>query len=221
MPVQGEFFQNPGGSSVFYDFQINQSLRIDYGSANYLERAVPGGAGTNAKWSASCWVKRSRISTANMILMGNAAGYQQNQWDSDDTFHITTGGGSGDSVADDNFKFRDTTGWYHMAFGAGSNSSERFIYVNGVALTKILGRKFMSDKKDMSDMTASEISYRKFLKNLGVTTHKEIEKLINKKIADGELSPKSNLDITANIKIDELGLNHSISSTFSLPGKDD
>ena len=40
----------------------------------------------------------------------------------------------------------------------------------------------MSDKKDMSDMTDSEISYRKFLKNLGVTTHKEIEKLINKKI---------------------------------------
>ena len=42
----------------------------------------------------------------------------------------------------------------------------------------------MRDKKDISDMTASEISYRKFLKNLGVTTHKEIEKLINKKIAD-------------------------------------
>ena len=79
----------------------------------------------------------------------------------------------------------------------------------------------MNDKKDMSDMTASEISYRKFLKNLGVTTHKKIEKVINKKIADGELSPKSNLDITANIKIDELGLNHSISSTLSLPGKDD
>ena len=79
----------------------------------------------------------------------------------------------------------------------------------------------MRDKKDMSDMTASEISYRKFLKNLGVTTHKEIEKLINKKIADGELSPNSNLDIKANIKIDELDLNHSISSTLSLPGKDD
>ena len=57
----------------------------------------------------------------------------------------------------------------------------------------------MSNKKDMSDMTASEISYRKFLKNLGVTTHQEIEKLVNKKIADGELSPKSNLDITLGI----------------------
>ena len=79
----------------------------------------------------------------------------------------------------------------------------------------------MSDKKDMSNMTASEISYRKFLKNLGVTTHKEIENLINKKIADGELSPNSDLDITANIRIDELGLNHSITSTLSLPEKDD
>ena len=79
----------------------------------------------------------------------------------------------------------------------------------------------MRDKKDMSDMTASEISYRKFLKNLGVTTHKEIEKLINKKIADGELRPNSKLDITAIIKIDELGLNHSVSSTLSLPGKND
>ena len=79
----------------------------------------------------------------------------------------------------------------------------------------------MRDKKDMSDMTASEISYRKFLKILGVTTHKEIEKLINKKIADGELRPNSILDITANIKIDELGLNHSVSSTLSLPGKND
>ena len=29
----------------------------------------------------------------------------------------------------------------------------------------------MSDKKDMSDMTASEISYRKFLKNLGAVSY--------------------------------------------------
>ena len=79
----------------------------------------------------------------------------------------------------------------------------------------------MSNKKDLSDMTASEISYRKFLKNLGVTTHQEIEKIINKKIADGELSPNSKLDITANVRIDELDLNHSISSTLYLPGKDD
>ena len=40
----------------------------------------------------------------------------------------------------------------------------------------------MRDKKDMSEMTESEVSFRKFLKNLGVTTHKELESLINKRV---------------------------------------
>ena len=75
----------------------------------------------------------------------------------------------------------------------------------------------MRDKKEMSDMTDSEISYRKFLKNLGVTTHKELEDLIIKKIENGELKNNSKLNITAHIKIDELGLNHTISSTILLP----
>ena len=75
----------------------------------------------------------------------------------------------------------------------------------------------MRDKKEMSDMTESEISYRKFLKNLGVTTHKEIENLVNKKIENGELQNNTKLNITAHIRIDELDLNHTINSTILLP----
>lgn len=75
----------------------------------------------------------------------------------------------------------------------------------------------MRDKKEMSDMTESEISYRKFLKNLGVTTHKEIEELVNKKIENGELQNNTKLNITAHIKIDELDLKHTINSTILLP----
>ena len=75
----------------------------------------------------------------------------------------------------------------------------------------------MRDKKEMSDMTDSEISYRKFLKNLGVTTHKELKNLINKKIENGELKNNATLNITAHIKIDELDLNHTINSTILLP----
>ena len=75
----------------------------------------------------------------------------------------------------------------------------------------------MRDKKEMSDMTESEISYRKFLKNLGVTTHKEIEELVNKKIENGQLQNNTKLNITAHIKIDELDLNHTINSTILLP----
>ena len=75
----------------------------------------------------------------------------------------------------------------------------------------------MRDKKEMSDMTESEISYRKFLKNLGVTTHKEIEELVNKKIENGELQNNTKLNITAHIRIDELDLNHTINSSILLP----
>ena len=75
----------------------------------------------------------------------------------------------------------------------------------------------MKDKKEMADMTDSEISFRKFLKNLGVTTHKELEDLINKKIENGELKSNTKLNITAHIKIDELDLNHKINSTILLP----
>ena len=79
----------------------------------------------------------------------------------------------------------------------------------------------MRDKKDMSEMTDSEISFRKFLKNLGVTTHKELENLINKKIENGELSENSSLNITAHIEIEELSFNHTITSTLLLPKKND
>jgi hypothetical protein len=79
----------------------------------------------------------------------------------------------------------------------------------------------MKEKKDMPEMSESEISFRKFLKNLGVTTHKELENLINTKIENGELNESSTLNITAQIKIEELNFNHSVSSTLILPKKHD
>ena len=79
----------------------------------------------------------------------------------------------------------------------------------------------MKDKRDISDMSESEISYRKFLKNLGVTTHKELENLIKLKIDNGELTENSNIEITAEIKIKELNFEHSISSSLLLPKKND
>jgi hypothetical protein len=54
-----------------------------------------------------------------------------------------------------------------------------------------------------------------------VTTHKELEKLISAKIENGELNESSTLNITAQIKIEELNFNHSVSSTLILPKKHD
>ncbi len=72
-------------------------------------------------------------------------------------------------------------------------------------------------KKDMADMTQAEISMRKFLKALGVTTHQKLEAAIADAVASGTLSPDSPIDITANIEIAELGFSHSVSAQLITP----
>ena len=44
----------------------------------------------------------------------------------------------------------------------------------------------MADKKpDMSEMSASETAMRKFLKQLGVTTHQKLEAALQARLKDG------------------------------------
>ena len=79
----------------------------------------------------------------------------------------------------------------------------------------------MSDKsngrRDQAEMTASEMSMRKFLKHLGVTAHQELEAAVAKAVADGELAPGGSIDITAELRIAELGLSHSVSAQLIAP----
>ena len=79
----------------------------------------------------------------------------------------------------------------------------------------------MNDKsngrKDQAEMTASEVSMRKFLKQLGVTAHQELEAAVAKAVADGKLSPGGSINITAELTITELGLSHSVSAQLTAP----
>ena len=65
MPIQGEFFQNPGGASGFYNYQIQQSCRFDSDTPSYLSRTQ--GTPTNVdKMTISAWVKRSELNQSQM-----------------------------------------------------------------------------------------------------------------------------------------------------------
>ena len=79
----------------------------------------------------------------------------------------------------------------------------------------------MNDKsngrKDQAEMTASEMSMRKFLKQLGVTAYQELEAAVAKAVADGKLSPGGSINITAELTITELGLSHSVSAQLTAP----
>ncbi len=79
----------------------------------------------------------------------------------------------------------------------------------------------MSDKsngrKDQVEMTASEMSMRKFLKQLGVTAHRELEAALAQALAEGKLDPGACIDITADVTITELGLSHTVSAQLIAP----
>ena len=79
----------------------------------------------------------------------------------------------------------------------------------------------MSDKsngrRDQAEITTSEMSMRKFLKQLGVTAHQELEAAVAKAVADGKLAPGGSIDITAELRIAELGLSHSVSARLIAP----
>ena len=72
-------------------------------------------------------------------------------------------------------------------------------------------------KKDLSEMNASELSMRKFLKALGVTTHKKLEATLNEAVKSGKVTSGSQITITAKIVIEEFDFNHEIEAQLTAP----
>ena len=74
---------------------------------------------------------------------------------------------------------------------------------------------------DRENMSKSEMSLRKFLKNLGVTSHKIIEDKLNLNIKNGNFDYDQEITINAEIKINELDIKHCISAKVFTPEKDE
>lgn len=76
----------------------------------------------------------------------------------------------------------------------------------------------MADKKpEMSEMSESEIAMRKFLKQLGVTTHQKLEAALAGRLKDGTAAAGDRLAVTAQITIPELGFTHEIEAELMVP----
>jgi hypothetical protein len=59
-------------------------------------------------------------------------------------------------------------------------------------------------------------SMRKFLKTVGVTSQREIEKAIRDAVASGRIKGNETLKAKMVLTIGEVGLNHTIDSTIEL-----
>ncbi len=63
---------------------------------------------------------------------------------------------------------------------------------------------------------ALNMSIRKFLKKVGITSQREIEAAIRKGLDDGNLSGKATLPISVKLQSSELGLDHQIEGKIEL-----
>ena len=73
-----------------------------------------------------------------------------------------------------------------------------------------------TDKRD--ETSEDEIAMRKFLKQLGVTAHQELETALKAAVADGRLAAGAELAVKAEVTIAELGFVHRVDGTLRTPG---
>ena len=102
---------------------------------------------TNQKtWTVSCWVKRAKLGSRQMIwgVNGDTSGnyFTQLEFNASDSLEFTQGGTVGDPFQTQmitNRKFRDTNAWYHIVVAPdttqGTESNRLKIYVNGEQMT--------------------------------------------------------------------------------------
>ncbi len=67
-----------------------------------------------------------------------------------------------------------------------------------------------TDRSERVDEDRFNISVRKFLKEVGVTSQREIEKAVREALGDGRLKGTETLDATMTLEIAALGLKHVV-----------
>ena len=121
-------------------YEISNSLRINAGDSAYLSRTQT--AGNQRTFTASVWVKRSRLNDRQAIFSASADGSNECfiWFDTDDELFVKeNSSNSTDFEIRTNRKFRDPSAWYHIVVAydtTNSTSGDRVrIYVNGVEET--------------------------------------------------------------------------------------
>ena len=121
-------------------YEISNSLRINAGDSAYLSRTQT--AGNQRTFTASVWVKRSRLNDRQAIFSASADGSNECfiWFDTDDELFVKENtSNSTDFEIRTNRKFRDPSAWYHIVVAydtTNSTSGDRVrIYVNGVEET--------------------------------------------------------------------------------------
>jgi Family of unknown function (DUF6494) len=75
--------------------------------------------------------------------------------------------------------------------------------------------QWRKEERDMNEDVLNG-SIRKFLKTLGVSAQREIERAVRKALADGKLRGNEKFPAKATVTIDGIGLSHEINGQIEL-----
>ena len=68
-----------------------------------------------------------------------------------------------------------------------------------------------------TEMDATQMAMRKFLKQLGVTAHQELADALSEAVADGKLQPGASVPVTARIEVADLAFTHDVTANLVAP----
>ena len=115
---------------------------------------------TNQKtWTVSCWVKRSLLSSNQMVwgVNGDSSGnyFTELLFTGSDRLEFRQGGTVGDpyqTQMETNAQYRDTNGWYHIVIASdttqGTEANRLKMYVNGEQITSFATANYPSQNEN-------------------------------------------------------------------------
>jgi hypothetical protein len=148
-----------GANSVTGGYEVDNSLRFNSGSSDYLNRTQS--SGNRKTFTISCWLKRSNLGGGKIItgINDGANPYARIFFDTGDVLKIEDDNGSTVTNIVTNRKFRDVSAWYHIVIAydtTQATASDRIkMYVNGVQETSFSSSTYPSQNFDTEYNKAS------------------------------------------------------------------
>jgi hypothetical protein len=141
----------PSNSISAGGYEVDNSLRFDDGSSDYLTKTFGTDGTSHDIKTVSVWLKRSELSAEQGIFTAGASLRDFIRFEATDELRVRLSNGSADLQTTQ--KFRDPSAWYHIVIAfdttQGTASNRIKIYVNGSQITSFSTATYPSQNQDI------------------------------------------------------------------------
>jgi hypothetical protein len=141
-------------NSITGGYEVDNSLRFDDGSSDYLSKTAS--AGDRRQTTISVWVKRSTLGTSQKIYnhYNSTDSEFTFYFDSNDKFNVNSYESEHQLLLTTNRLFRDVSAWYNIICAIdtdqATDTNRAKIYVNGVQETSFSTATYPSQNEDLN-----------------------------------------------------------------------